>query len=47
MIDTLINVKELTLHTIWKIYQLKPVLLKKLKSLKTDGYVNIKQEDIT
>ena len=49
MIDTLINVEELTLHSYYMedFINLKPILkLKKLKSLKIDGYVNIKQEDI-
>ncbi len=49
MIDTLINVEELTLHSylMEDFINLKPILkLKKLKSLKIDGYVNIKQEDI-
>ncbi len=50
MIDTLINVEELTLHSylMEDFINLKPILkLKKLKSLKIDGYVNIKQEDIS
>ena len=49
MINTLINVEELTLHSylMEDFINLKPILkLKKLKSLKIDGYVNIKQEDI-
>ena len=49
MINTLINVEELTLHSYYMedFINLKPILkLKKLKSLKIDGYVNIKQEDI-
>ena len=49
MIKTLINVEELTLHSYYMedFINLKPILeLKKLKSLKIDGYVNIKQEDI-
>ena len=50
MINTLINVEELTLHSylMEDFINLKPILkLKKLKSLKIDGYVNIKQEDIS
>ena len=49
MINTLINVEELTLHSylMEDFINLKPILkLKKIKSLKIDGYVNIKQEDI-
>ena len=49
MINTLINVEELTLHSFYMddFINLKPILeLKNLKSLKTDGYVNFKQEDI-
>ena len=49
MINTLINVEELTLHSylMEDFINLKPILeLKKLKRLKIDGYVNIKQEDI-
>ena len=49
MINTLINVEELTLHSylMEDFINLKPILkLKKLKSLKIDGYVNIKEEEI-
>ena len=49
MTNTLINVEEVTLHSYYMedFIDLKPILkLKKLKSLKIDGYVNIKQEDI-
>ena len=49
MINTLINVEELTLHSFYMddFINLKPILeLKKLKSLKIDGYVNIKEEEI-
>ena len=49
MVNTLINVEELTLHSylMEDFINLKPILeLKKLKRLKIDGYVNIKQEDI-
>ena len=49
MINTLINVEELTLHSYYMedFINLKPILeLKKLKSLKIDGYVNIKEEEI-
>ena len=48
MINTLINVEELTLHSYYMedFINLKPILeFKKLKSLKTDGYVNFKEED--
>ena len=49
MINTLINVEELTLHSylMEDFINLKPILeLKKLKRLKIDGYVNFRQEDI-
>ena len=50
MINTLINVEELTLHSFYMddFINLKPILeLKNLKSLKIDGYVNFKGEDIS
>ena len=50
MINTLINVEELTLHSFYMddFINLKPILeLKKLKSLKIDGYVNFKEEDFS
>ena len=50
MINTLINVEELTLHSYYMedFINLKPILeLKNLKSLKIDGYVNLNDEDIS
>ena len=50
MINTLLNIEELTLHSylMEDFINLKPILeLKKLKSLKIDGYVNFKEEDIS
>ncbi len=50
MINTLINIEELTLHSYYMedFINLKPILeLKKLKSLKIDGYVNFKEEDFS
>ena len=50
MINTLINVEELTLHSYYMedFINLKPILeLKNLKSLKIDGYVNLNEEDIS
>ena len=50
MINTLENVEELTLHSYYMedFINLKPILkLKKLKSLKIDGDVNFKEEDLS
>ena len=50
MVNTLINVEELTLdsYLMEDFINLKPILeLKNLKSLKIDGYVNLKEEDIS
>ena len=50
MINTLINVEELTLdsYLMEDFINLKPILeLKNLKSLKIDGYVYLKEEDIS
>ena len=50
MINTLINVEELTLdsYLMEDFINLKPILeLKNLKSLKIDGYVNLNEEDIS
>ena len=50
MINTLIYVEELTLHSFYMddFINLKPILeLKNLKSLKIDGHVNLNNEDIS